>query len=120
MLVTGLIAAAFIQVAPLCELSEEELAQSKTTSERRVYEGDRSAMYFTTPDGRPSGCGVWELTVTAEGIVSNVILLRHESGGEYEQSVGRLLRTQRFAPAAEEWTGLAPIMFLSVEDSGAD
>lgn len=109
-MLAALVALMAVQITPHCELTPTEQARSEAALERVVSEGDRSAMYYMTPTGRPGGCGIWLLTVEPDGSVSAAVLQRHESTGEYEQSIGRYLLTRRFEPSDQRWEALAPVM----------
>jgi len=91
---------------PACVLSRQEMSLVRTTTSRVAVRA--STKDFGVAESRvPStGCGVWSITVGADGLVASMQRLRGSHRGSFIDVVEPWLRKNKYQTSERPWTGL--------------
>ena len=91
---------------PACALSRQETARVRATTDRIAVRA--STQDFGVAESRvPStGCGVWNVTVGADGAVASMQWLRGSHRGSFIDVVEPWLRKNKYQTSERQWTGL--------------
>ena len=100
-----------------CDLSSSEMAQLQLTASQAT--DPQPAYKPVFPKDRFDGCGVWALSVGAEGKVRSARLVRSTAGKDYESMARQLAMNFTFRPSNRAWDGLMRFYLTDPRSKGA-